>query len=165
MRQGEGFRSTGTAYLLWAMCGVGLCGLHRFYMGKPGSGLLYLLTFGLLGIGQLIDLFLIPEQVRHANVEHQLLAAAEDAVLTGRAPPVLPARRVDPAEEMRMALLRAAQQSGGKLTVTQGVMATGKGFAEVEQALDDMLKSGYIGLENDPDSGVVVYLFHELRTA
>jgi restriction system protein len=38
---------------------IGLAGLHRFYVGKPWSGLLYLITGGLFGIGTLVDLFKI----------------------------------------------------------------------------------------------------------
>lgn len=44
-------------YILWLF---GFTGAHRFYYGKPVTGTLWFFTFGLLGIGWLIDLFLIP---------------------------------------------------------------------------------------------------------
>jgi TM2 domain-containing membrane protein YozV len=44
-------------YLLWIF---GFTGAHRFYYGKPVTGTLWFFTFGLLGVGWLIDLFLMP---------------------------------------------------------------------------------------------------------
>ncbi len=38
---------------------IGILGIHRFYLGHIGLGVLYLLTFGLCGIGALVDLILI----------------------------------------------------------------------------------------------------------
>jgi len=52
-------------YILWIF---GFMGAHRFYYGKPISGTIYFLTLGLLGIGWLIDLFLIPSMDRQADL-------------------------------------------------------------------------------------------------
>lgn len=53
-------------YILWIF---GFTGSHRFYYGKPLSGTIYFLTLGLLGIGWLIDLFLIPGMDRQADMK------------------------------------------------------------------------------------------------
>lgn len=47
------------ALLLAAGCFVGIAGLHRFYVGKIVTGILWLVTWGLFGIGQFIDAILI----------------------------------------------------------------------------------------------------------
>jgi TM2 domain-containing membrane protein YozV len=52
-------------YLLWLF---GFLGAHRFYYGKPVTGTLWFFTLGLLGIGWLVDLFLIPGMDRAADL-------------------------------------------------------------------------------------------------
>jgi len=64
---GDVMRSTGMAYLLWALCFVGIAGVHRFYCRKYLTGILWLITWGFLGIGLVIDLFLIDGMVERVN--------------------------------------------------------------------------------------------------
>lgn len=54
-------------YLLWIF---GFTGSHRFYYGRPITGTIWLLTGGLLGIGWLIDIFLIPSMDRSADYRY-----------------------------------------------------------------------------------------------
>lgn len=37
----------------------GLLGIHRFYVGKIGTGILWLCTGGLAGVGAIVDFILI----------------------------------------------------------------------------------------------------------
>ena len=55
-------------YLLWIF---GFTGAHRFYYGKPISGTIYFFTLGLLFIGWIIDLFLIPSMDRDADLRFE----------------------------------------------------------------------------------------------
>jgi TM2 domain-containing membrane protein YozV len=55
---------TSVGYILWIF---GFTGSHRFYFGRPISGTIWFLTLGLLGIGWLIDVFLIPGMEREAD--------------------------------------------------------------------------------------------------
>lgn len=50
-------KSRTTAFILVFLFGV--FGFHRFYVGKTGTGLLYLFTFGLFGIGALVDFWIV----------------------------------------------------------------------------------------------------------
>lgn len=51
-------------YILWIF---GFTGAHRFYYGKPVTGTIWFFTFGVLGIGWLIDVFLIPGMCEQAE--------------------------------------------------------------------------------------------------
>lgn len=51
-------------YILWIF---GFTGAHRFYYGKPITGTIWFFTGGLLLVGWIIDLFLIPSMERQAN--------------------------------------------------------------------------------------------------
>ena len=46
---------------------LGLFGVHRMYMGKWFTGILYLLTAGLVGLGYLYDYWTLNSQVDQLN--------------------------------------------------------------------------------------------------
>lgn len=55
-------------YLLWIL---GFLGAHRFYYGKQISGTIYFFTLGLLLVGWIVDIFLIPGMNRDADIRYR----------------------------------------------------------------------------------------------
>jgi TM2 domain-containing membrane protein YozV len=158
-----------TSYLFWLFGLFGAAGVHRLYNKKIFTGLLWMFTGGLLGIGQLVDLLLIPDMVDEHNAKARMrlgmspygtpIQPAVTAVVTNSTvmtPPKLT------REQLMLKLLKAAHEHGGKLSVTQAVLATECSFAEVEATLQAMVKTGYVAIENHPETGVVLYDFVEL---
>lgn len=68
MNESNDTHSKTVGYILWIF---GFTGSHRFYYGKPVTGTIWFFTLGLLGIGWLIDLFLIPGMDREADLRFQ----------------------------------------------------------------------------------------------
>ena len=180
---GGGPKSTLVAYALWIL--GGLVGAHRFYLRRPKTLKYVLVVAGLVVflpgpyrfvpilawfLTILSDLVRIPGWVRQTH--HALQQSPAQVVLPyppqAPAPPpgAQPPADSPPPEErpldLQTRLLREAHRGDGKLTVTQGVMATGRPFEDVEACLKKMVTSGYVDVDNEPHSGVIVYVFPEL---
>lgn len=149
------------AYLLWCGWMIGLAGLHRIYLGRYGTGFLYLFTWGLFGIGQVIDLFQIGRMVEDEN--NRLLIremGGAEAIAAAASPRGLLTRRAPRnTEKFQVSLAQAADQHRGQLTVSEAVAATGRSFKDVERELNRMVVNGYIEVDNDEETGVLVYKF------
>ncbi|MGB5135500.1 MAG: TM2 domain-containing protein [Prochlorococcaceae cyanobacterium] len=140
VRDGER-RTLALSYLLWGVGLLGVCGLQRFYNRKPYSGTLYLLTFGLCYLGQLVDLWLMPEMVERANAV---------PLLRGGKPLLLERQ-----------LLELARRSGeGGFTINDALLAlqpgSPMGSAEVRAEIQRLLESHLLDVGND-SKGRVVY--------
>jgi len=140
VRDGER-RTLALSYLLWGLGLLGVCGLQRFYNRKPYSGTLYLLSFGLCGVGQLVDLWLMPEMVERANAMPLLRGCR----------PLLLERQ----------LLELARRSGeGGFTINDALLAlqpgSPVGSAEVRAEIERLLENHLLDVGND-SKGRVVY--------
>ncbi len=68
-------KSKGKAYLFWLVGFFGILGFHRFYLGRTGTGIGWLLTGGLMGLGALYDLFALSKMVEEQNMYNELRSA------------------------------------------------------------------------------------------
>jgi TM2 domain-containing membrane protein YozV len=68
-------RSVGVAYALFCLSFIGVAGIQHFYLGHFFRGTLWLLTWGLFGIGLIYDLFATGAQVYAFNVRRSTVVA------------------------------------------------------------------------------------------
>ena len=128
-------------YLLWCLSLVGVCGLQRFYNRRPLSGVLYLFTGGLCGLGQIVDLFLIPRLVDSAN-----------------APLLLEQARSEPIDRQLLQLARRSGAAG--FTINDAILAIQPpGLASPDQlrsTIERLMHADLLDVCND-ERGRVVY--------
>jgi hypothetical protein len=144
-----------TAYALWLVSGCGALGFHRFYLGKTGTGLLWLITGGCFGIGAIYDAVTLPRQVREANVRYEVEARVRGelgyATAAGAAPK---------PEDPEKTILRVARKNGGFVTPGEVALEGELTVDEARKRLEKMAASGDAQMRVR-QSGVVVYFFPE----
>ena len=154
--------STRTAYLLWLIGGFGVLGLHRFYLGKPVSGLLYVLTGGLGGLGSLYDLVTMKSQVREARLKSRMRRALDDRLdelddgefSRPRAIPQLSHEGESPEH----VILRVAKANHGIASAAQVALDGKISTDEAREQLDKLVDKG-IGEVRVRKSGSLAYVF------
>ncbi|MBD3616769.1 MAG: TM2 domain-containing protein [Gracilimonas sp.] len=77
-------KSKGKAYLFWFVGFFGILGLHRFYLGRTGTGIGWLLSGGVMGLGALYDLFALSRMVEEQNMYNELRAAKLKQLTEGK---------------------------------------------------------------------------------
>lgn len=145
------------AYILWLFSGCGALGFHRFYLGKTGTGILWMISGGLGMVGAVYDFFTLPRQVEEANFQAEMRKSLElgrqgyfpRGDIRGRGP-----------ENVEKTILRAAKKNNGLVTPGEVALEGDVSVEEAKKALEKLASKGYAEMRVR-SSGVVVYVFSE----
>ena len=160
--------STRVAYLLWLGTFFGIAGLHRFYMGKVGTGILWLCTFGLCGIGTAYDAITMPQQIREARLQRRVRWAIEGGnydeddfpFRSGRALPTAEAAKESPEH----VILRVAKANHGIASPAEVALEGKITTDEARENLDALVNKGICEVRVKK-SGGLTYAFPDFLDA
>ena len=164
----------GLAYLFWLPSLTGIAGLHRFYLGKPFTGFLYVVTLGFFGVGTLYDAFTMPELVRQARaVERRDRILDGEAITLGEAArsdqssgrethDTVPGRyrRRGKSKNLEQAILSLAAERDGIVTPARVALSAEVGVERARNALDRLVRQGFADVRVS-EAGVMLYVFPE----
>ena len=157
--------STRTAYILWLASFFGVAGLHRLYMGKVGSGVLYLLTWGLFGFGTVYDGITMPDQIREVRLKARMRRALDDRLDELDELGYDPSRRRGQSaqssagsESPEHVILRVAKANHGIASPAQVALEGKLSTDDAREQLDKLVDKG-IGEVRVRKSGSIAYVF------
>lgn len=160
-------KNSGTAFLLAALGLITpVAGIHRFYLGRRVTGVLYLVTWGFFGIGTVLDLLTLERMVDDEN--RRLLypgSPPQNHALTGQTselalpPPVAAGERLA-AEQL---VLRVAKLHNGAVTIELVAVETGLSLRQAKKELERLREQEYCTLDISSE-GAKLYVFSGLRS-
>jgi len=169
--------STLIAYLLWIFSGCGALGFHRFYLGKIPTGLLWMFSFGLFGVGALYDLLTLPRQVQEANIRKALYDQLSRQYNSDSSGPGNRGRGswryADDAqfrvmneknhekEHPEKVILKIARENKGILTVSELALGANITMDEAKKLLEALVSKGFLELRVRK-SGSLVYIIPDM---
>lgn len=154
---------TRTAYLLWLPSLFGLAGLHRLYMGKIGTGLLWMVTGGLFFFGTIYDALTMDRQVRDARLRGRMARmlgeeSDEFAILERRDRFATPSGPAPAKESLEHVILRVAKASHGVASPAEVALEGHVSPDEARNQLDKLVDKGFAEVRVRK-SGSLTYVF------
>lgn len=157
--------SVGIAYILWLVSGFGALGLHRFYLGKIPTGLLWMFTGGLGTIGAIYDFFTLSRQVQEANIRLEVqrkmnrLESHPAPEQTWHYAESVHTKKTE-KESSERTILRIARKNRGMVSASEVALEANIPLEEAKKALDLLTNKGFAELRVR-SSGSLVYTFPE----
>jgi len=141
--RGTAMKSKSTAYILLII--LGWAGGHRFYLEKIGTGILYLFTFSFFGIGWIIDLFTLGNQVDVYNARRGVAAPIQNNqqnVVVNVTAPAHPGVAVAQVQVSAEKQILALADGNPVLSIKQIVSQTSLEIEQAEEALKKLTVKG-----------------------
>lgn len=154
-------RSLGLSYLLAVLGFFGAAGIHRFYLRRPITGIIYLFTGGLFLIGTIYDLATMARRVDDLNRDIELEEGRREPhwEQMPRRPYAASAKPQTLTEDDKEKLtLNLAQRFKGYLTATELASHSRMSLKEAKDTLDRLAKEGFADIRVT-DGGAVLYHF------
>jgi TM2 domain-containing membrane protein YozV len=76
------YKSVRRAYLFWVLSIFGLLGLHRWYLQKKKTAVVWMFTLGLFGLGAVADFIFLKWLVKRYNMIQKLKALQNELLST-----------------------------------------------------------------------------------
>ncbi len=150
-------KDKGVSYLLWMGCFFGGFGIQRLYLGRYVSGVFYLMTFGVFGFGQLLDLALIPSMVDEENLKYAALRGG-----LGYTPGLPAGNQISLVEKnprselLEVTILRICRDRG-EATRSDCIIDSGADRQAVATTLKMLVHEDLLTVHNRDSDGSVVY--------
>lgn len=139
--------------MLWVLS-LFIPGLHRFYLGKWATGLLYFFTWGFGFLGTFIDFFRLPKMVADANreLEFKKILYPELAYTS--------TRTEKKKESIEKVILRTAKKNDGIVTPSEVALNGDITLDQAKEYLEKLAKKGFAEMRIKKN-GVIVFCFPE----
>lgn len=135
------------AYLLWFVGGFGTLGLHRHYLRKHATGILWFFTGGGFFVGALYDFFTLSRQVRDLNMGVML----ENGL---RAPQIVQGPLPDKKKPLEQVILETAKAHQGVITPAHVALGGLYNLETCQKELERMAARGFCELRVTTEGSV-----------
>ncbi|AFZ44882.1 hypothetical protein PCC7418_2744 [Halothece sp. PCC 7418] len=166
-------RSYPTAYALWCFCFLSVCGIHRLYARRYFSGFFYLITLGFFGIGQFLDLFLIPGMIDEENLKIKALYGYQpneasfyqtpESIVVNLPKSNAPQANLESKEKKPLtdkdvdrAILRTCKETQGA-TLAEIFLEVDEEYEKIESRVQYLMQKNLLTIDNRADDGAVIY--------